>query len=298
MTRLYDPAARRNRFGFADLYATIVGDMIDATRLAAGPARILAAVLVAVPAFAFAARLRRYDRNVGTVGLAEASRRLLAKYVGAPRPRGARLPSRGPLMVVSNHPGVVDALVLFSALGRDDVRVVANDRVFFKALPHLSRHLIVVSTDPNRRIDTVRRMDRSLRAGYALVLFAAGEIEPDPRYASEDREVLRRWSSVIGVICRIASRTHAQVPVVPVLLSGVFSNRSRIHPLVRARRAGTSREDSATLHVLMRGRMRWHRPTFAVGRPVSAAWLWQREGKIEAVTEQVRAAAAALRPIL
>jgi hypothetical protein len=198
-------------------------------------------------------------------------------------------------MVVSNHPGVVDALVLFSALNRDDVRVVANERMFFKALPNLSQHLIAVATDPNRRIETLRRMDHSLRAGSALVLFAAGEIEPDPRYAPKDAGVLRRWSSVIGVMSRIAARTGAEFPVVSVLLSGVFSNRSRIHPLVQGRRAGKSREDSATLHVLVRGRMRWHRPTLAVGRPVSAAALWRREGSIEAVTEQVRSAAAALR---
>lgn len=297
-TRLYDPAVGRTRFGFADLYATIAGDMIDATRLAVGPARILAAVLVAVPAFAFAARMRRYDRDVAKLGLADASRRLLAKYVGLPRQSGSGLPSSGPVMVVSNHPGVVDALVLFAALGRDDVRVVANERIFFKALPHLSQHLIVVSTDPRRRIDTVRRMDRSLRAGCALVLFAAGEIEPDPRYVPDTRRVLRRWSSVIGVMCRVASRTQTQLPVVPVLLSGVFSRRSRSHPLVRLRNAEKSREDSATLHVLVRGRMRWHRPTLAVGEPLSAGELWHRLGSVEVVTEHVRAAAGLLRPLV
>ncbi len=294
VTRLYDHRIRSTRFGFVDLYATILGDMIDATRLTAGPARILVSVLVCVPAFAFALRMRRYDRNVGRLGLAEASRRLLAKYVGLPRQRGAGQPSRGPVMLVANHPGVVDALVLFAALGRDDVRVVANERVFFKALPHLSRHLIVVATDPKRRIDTIRRMDRSLRAGYALVLFAAGEIEPDPRYGSQTREVLRRWSSVIGVMCRIASRTQTQFPVVPVVLSGVFSKRSRMHPLIRLRPPGKSREDSATLHVLVRGRMRWHRPTLVVGDSMSAGALWDQLGSIGAVTEHVRTAAGAL----
>ena len=43
------------------------------------------------------------------------------------------LPSEGPLLIVSNHPGAADILALAAALPRKDIKFVAQDRPMFRA---------------------------------------------------------------------------------------------------------------------------------------------------------------------
>jgi 1-acyl-sn-glycerol-3-phosphate acyltransferase len=52
------------------------------------------------------------------------------------------VPLAGPLLVVSNHIGAYDVLVVPSRINRQDIRIIASDSPFFKNLPNASQHMI------------------------------------------------------------------------------------------------------------------------------------------------------------
>ena len=91
-----------------------------------------------------------------------------------------RVPREGPVLVVSNHPGLADAVALFATMPRDDLRVIAAERPFLSALPNTSRALIPVPDTPTGRPGAVRVAARHLRRGGAVITFPGGKIEPDP----------------------------------------------------------------------------------------------------------------------
>src|SRR5579875_947983 len=185
-----------------------------------------------------------YDAQVSARGLPAASRALLERVGAGVWVAGAEhLPREGPLLVAANHPGLSDALALFAALERRDLRVVAADRTFLRALPHLARHLIYIPADDAGRRDAARAVVAHLRAGGAVLTFPAGQIEPDPALHPEAHAALARWSPSIGVFLRQAPATR----VVPAIVSGVLSPRAVRHPLVRLRRQPRDREWLAAL---------------------------------------------------
>lgn len=200
------------------------------------------------PLWPLARRLARlaaaYDAQVAARGLPLASRDLLRQVVGEAWVAGAaRVPREGPLLVAANHPGLSDALALFAALERPDLRVVAADRPFLRALPHLARHLIYIPADDAGRRDAARAVVAHLRAGGAVLTFPAGQIEPDPALHPEAHAALARWSPSIGLFLRQVPATR----VVPAIVSGVLSPGAAHHPLVRLRRQPRDREWLAAL---------------------------------------------------
>jgi putative hemolysin len=90
----------------------------------------------------------------------------------------ARIPARGGLVVVANHPsGALDALALLDALGRvrRDVRIVAND--VLTAIEPLGDLLLPVRVFGGRSSpDAVRAIQNAVQAGQCVVLFPAGEV--------------------------------------------------------------------------------------------------------------------------
>lgn len=173
--------------------------------------------------------LARFDRSVAERGLADAATAALDE-LGAVWVREGTPPASGALLVVANHPGAYDALVLFAALGRRDVAIVAADRAFFRALPALSRHLVLVQDGPGgsrsaARAASIRRALRHLASGGALLHFGAGRIEPDPAFAMRDGgSLLEPWPAGTGFLVRRAAR--AGCVVVAATTEGVHSARA------------------------------------------------------------------------
>lgn len=146
----------------------------------------------------------------------------------------ARIPAKGPAVVVANHPhGLLDGLVLGTALRsiRPDVKVLANH--LLKDVPELRELLILVDpfgADPTANMVAVKQALAWLRDGGLLAVFPAGEV------SSLD---LRRgtvadpsWSHVPARLAR-----RAKAPVVPLFFEGgnsaLFQLAGLVHPRLR-----------------------------------------------------------------
>ena len=83
--------------------------------------------------------------------------------------------------MLANHPGMTDTVALLAALaGRPDLRVIAGDRPFLRALPHVARSLILLPEGGGAHLPVLRAAIAHLQQGGALLTFPAGCIEPDP----------------------------------------------------------------------------------------------------------------------
>ena len=191
----------------------------------------------------FTRTVRAFDDRVGAAGLADASAWVLQRLAGGLQVAGAaHIPMQGPLLVLANHPGMTDTVALFASLKmRPDLRVIARDRPFLRALPHASSSLILLAdADDNSRVRALYAGLKHLRRGGALLTFPAGEIEPDPAAAGRGPAVdaLQAWSESSALIARAVP----QARIVTAIVSQVVSGRSLHHPLTRLRRHTADRE--------------------------------------------------------
>jgi putative hemolysin len=90
----------------------------------------------------------------------------------------ARIPAKGGLVIVANHPsGALDALALLDAVGRvrRDVRIVANDVLMM--LEPLSGLLLPVRVFGGRSHgESLRAIEQAVRDGQCVIVFPAGEV--------------------------------------------------------------------------------------------------------------------------
>ena len=202
------------------------------------------------PARAFARQVIAFDDAVAAAGIHGASQVLLSSYVRGLAVHGAdRIPPRGPVLLLANHPGMTDTVCLFAAIPRPDLKILAADRPFLRALRAASRSLFFVPDEPEKRIAALRKAVNHLRSGGALLTFPAGEIEPDPAVLPGAVESISRWSASTSLFLRYVPDTV----VVPVVVRGVLSHRAQGHPLTLLRRKREDREMlGAMLQIVVR----------------------------------------------
>lgn len=198
----------------------------------------------------FALQVKDYDDGVELLGLQAGSRRILGQFVDSFSVTGQEcLPPEGPLLVLANHPGMIDTVALFASLPRKDLRVVATDRPFLRALPATRKQLIFVPPEGDGRISVLRSIAAHLRGGGAVLTFPAGEIEPDPACMPGALRSLERWSDSVGFFARLVP----DACIVPAIVSGVIAAPSLRHPLTRLRRKQKDREKlAASLQIVVR----------------------------------------------
>ena len=178
----------------------------------------------------FAQQLIEFDERIAREGLASASAWGLAQWAGPVCPSGQPEPPGQPLLLISNHPGLVDAVALLSRLHAHDVRMLVAERPLFHALPALRHHLIMVGADGGGRAKAIRAAVQHLRAGATVLTYPAGRIEPDP--ASDPAEALaalERWSPSTTYL----ARRVPDLTVQPIAVSHVIASRYRRHWLAR-----------------------------------------------------------------
>jgi hypothetical protein len=188
--------------------------------------------LCRLPARRVARQIAAYDEIVGESGLRMGGAWALERVVRRVEIEGReRVPPQGSLLVVSNHPGLADAVALFSAIPRRDLRVVAAKWPLLDALPNTSRYLITLAKASSNRLTVLRAASRHLTRGGAVLSFPAGRMEPDPAVQPGAVEALERWSTSVELFARLAP----DLTIVPVAVSGVFSRIALRNPLVYLR---------------------------------------------------------------
>ena len=174
-----------------------------------------------------------FDRLVRDEGFSQAAGWALTNFCKDVRAKGAEfVPKRGPLLVVSNHPGAYDALVITSNLQRDDVKIISSDIPFLKNLPHLYQNFLFISQDARIRMSGARGAIRHLRQGGTVLLYATGKIDPDPATFPNPEAHIDRWSTSIDLFLRTVPETQILLTIV----SGVLSAKWGYSPLTWIRR--------------------------------------------------------------
>jgi hypothetical protein len=235
------------------------------------------------PARRFALTVLEFDRRVAQDGLHAAANWGVRQFAAQVEIVGReRLPQAGPVLLVANHPGITDTLAIFATLPRADLHTVASVRPFLAALDNMTRRLIYVDEEANAHLGVVRSVTQHLRRGGSVLTFPAGKIEPDPAVLPGASAALEEWTESIGLFARLAPETQ----IVPVLVSGVFSQRSLASPLVRMRRSQKDRERFAAMLQVAAPRLYPVRVTVALGRSLHASDLLTRSSS-QAVKEAV-----------
>lgn len=272
--RISDAAGTAARPRTADLDELIrinTDDLLTAFGLA-GLRRGRAAVgrIFRAPARRFALEAKRFDDIVGTAGLGAGGAWALERFVAGVEIRGReRVPLTGPLLLLSNHPGLTDTLALFAATPRSDLRIIAADRPFLRALPHTSEYLLTLAEGAGPQLGLLRATARHLRGGGAVLTFPGGRIEPDPAVLPGAAEALEAWAPSTDALARLAEGVAVQ----PVIVSGVLSAAALRHPLTRIRRSRRDREWLGATLQLLRRRLGRVTVTVSFGEPFRAADL-------------------------
>jgi len=176
-----------------------------------------------------------FDHNFLREGLQLAARDFLTPLVKEVKACGAEhIPSSGPLIIASNHPGAYDSISIMSQIPHPNLKVITGDIPIFNLLPHAPEVVIFAYGAAGNPSSSVRAGIRHLKAGGALLIFPTGFIDPDPDLWDDAAEHLEHWSPSLEVFLRHAPETR----IVVTITSGVLSPRWARSRIARLRRNG------------------------------------------------------------
>jgi hypothetical protein len=175
-----------------------------------------------------------FDHDLAKYGFSAAMGNALQDFVSKVTARGQEdIPSSGALLVLSNHPGTYDSLIISSTLRRDDLCIISGDIPFLKKLPRAYKHFFFTAErNQNVRMVAARQAIRHLQAGGALLLYGFGHIDPDPAVYNDASSVIDEWSPSIDLFLNVIPGAKVLV----TLTSHVVSPKWRHSPLYHLRR--------------------------------------------------------------
>lgn len=225
-----------------------------------------------MPARRFSRQMLKYDNDIAAFGLQTASQTALNKYISTYQITGqANIPKSGSLLILSNHPGMTDTLVLFASIPRNDLQILAAERPFLLALPNVTSKLIFVKDDTSKRMTAVRKAARHLKQGGALLTFPAGKIEPDPAVMPGAINAMSNWSESIAIFVRMVRG----LKIITAIVSGVLWPKATYHPLTKLHRKQEDQQRmGAALQALVQSSLPFFRPVnvhVSFGKPLIAA---------------------------
>lgn len=266
-------------------------DLLD-TYTGFSPLRFLLSVFLFFPALRFALYMRAFERDIRLNGLASAAEGLFLRFYAGIREEGPLPPATGGVLILGNHPGAGDSLAVLSRIERTDLRIVSLDREFLRALPSLYARIIPVREDERRGISAVRGMQSSLREGRAVLLYPAGEIEPDPASGaavSDPRpEPIKPWSEVVGLLVLLAGRQGFDFRLCPVLIGGVLPESAMRSLIPWSRPGRETGERRAVGRIVGFGAARKSTVTLRWGEGIRAADLLMPGGTAGEITALAR----------
>lgn len=208
----------------------------------------------------FARHMLEFDEAVGRFSaLSDASQRFLQnRYVRALSVEGrVHVPQEGPVLFLANHPGMMDTLSLFAAIGRRDLKIIAQRRPFVESLTNTAKHCFFIDDNLGKRVIAAHEVAAHLKKGGAVLSFPAGRIEPDPDLDPKAVESVNDWADSARFIVRMAPETQ----IIPVLVRGVVCKRTAHHWLTHLKRTQSEREKLAAALQLIAMVSRDARPT-------------------------------------
>lgn len=214
----------------------------------------------------FARQLIAFDDRIARDGLAAASAWGLAQWAGPVAQTGEPAAPGHPLLLVSNHPGLVDAVALLSRLEEHDVRLLVAERPLFHAMPALRRQLIMVAAAGGGRSRAARDVVQHLRRGGTVVTYPAGRIEPDPASDPADAlAALERWSPSTSWL----ARRVPELAIQPIVVGDVIASRYRRHWLARQAANAHDRDAVAAALQVLSAPPHGARPHLAIGASIN-----------------------------
>jgi hypothetical protein len=219
-----------------------------------------------------------FDRNVSQSGFAKAMGIALEDFASSVAVRGTEtIPPSGPLLVVSNHPGTYDSLVISSQLGRDDLNLITGDIPFLRNLPHANARFFCIDNEGGR-VSATRKAIRHLQTGGAMLLYGFGHIDPDPSVYNNAPAHIERWSPSIDLFKKHVPGLQILVSMVSHVVSPKWRNsilyRLRIEPLDRRRLV----EFGQVIYQLLFPRKLLTAPFITFAPPVSVETLQRESG--------------------
>jgi len=235
-----------------------------------------------------------FDRNVLQFGFSKAMGIALEDFATSVRARGTEnVPPLGPLLVVSNHPGTYDSLVIASGLQRDDLNFISGDIPFLRKLPHAHTHFFCISEEGNGRMLAARKAIRYLKQGGAMLLYGLGQIDPDPAVYADASSHLDCWSPSIDLFLKAVPDTRILLTMVSHVVSSKWRNsilyRLRSDPVDRRRLV----EFGQVIYQLLFPRRLMSSPCISFAPPASVDEL-RRESGSERVMPAIIARGKAL----
>jgi putative hemolysin len=185
--------------------------------------RKLISLIGITPSTWLAEILACYEKRIVESSFLQASREALVLFSDGIKVNGKeRIPEQGALLIIANHPGLVDALGALVIAGRENVKIVAGKRDFLRILPNLRRHFLELDTDVNLRASATREIIRLLNQGETVLIFPRGLLEPDPGLRPGTLESLQEWSRSIGIFLAKSPKAH----LVPMLISQILTEKA------------------------------------------------------------------------
>jgi putative hemolysin len=185
--------------------------------------RKLISLIGITPSTWLAEILARYEKRIAESSFLQASREALVLFTDGMEVHGQeKIPEEGALLIIANHPGLVDALGALVVAGRENVKIVAGKRDILRVLPNLRRHFLELDADVNLRASATREIIHLLDQGETVLIFPRGLLEPDPNIRPGTLESLQEWSRSIGIFLAKVPEAH----LVPMLISQVLTEKA------------------------------------------------------------------------
>jgi hypothetical protein len=222
------------------------------------------------------------DQDLGKYGTQVAARNFLHPFVNEIKSRGAEsIPTTGPIIVASNHPGAYDSMAIVSQIPRPDATFIVSDIPLVKFMPNARKYAYFATSDASTRTHAVREGIHCLENGGCLVIFATGTIDPDPEVWGEEAADLEieGWSSSLELFMKKVPETKLVVTIASgVLDPGWAKSRS-----IRIAKPGLERrrlaEFGQVISQLLRPGRKKYNPHISFAAPVSLDDLGRGRGE-------------------